>query len=94
MLIGDHFHHLNLHQCENSEVTARPGGAPECGQSARCYDRPANSRIRGNHPAKGEAMTDAVSVPFVAFVLMAVLASWAVLEHLVLPIHEQGISSD
>ena len=31
-------------------------------------------------------MTDAVSVPFVAFVLMAVLASWAVLEHLVLPV--------
>ena len=30
-------------------------------------------------------MTDAVSVPFVVFVLMAALASWAVLEHLVLP---------
>lgn len=31
-------------------------------------------------------MFDAVSVPFVLFVLMALLAGWAVLEHLVLPV--------
>ena len=38
-------------------------------------------------------MTDAVSVPFVVFVLMAVLASWAVFEHLVLPILRFLVSS-